>query len=569
MMLGAIRVLKQLEGGPSPVRELAQRVGLSYPRTAAIVKELIRKGYCEKFERRVGLASNAKTVLLRKLADRYDLATLLGGSSEELLVALPKAADVVELQRRTGLAQSTVYQALGKLIATGAVQRRDDIRILADDSDLRAFSELLAREREAAGIEPHAVLIHRDDFKLKKVPAGKQARGSRTAFSLFGDFGVDYASPHDYYVEPGHTVSVEEVLVHALRSAEGKTERTMCAVFYLKNISEIDPAKVRLLAKRFGVLPLWADLQSYVKGLPVREADEFLPWDELSEKSALYGVKVSLPPEAEKSVSVLRDLGRRLDRTVHAYLFGGANLLLQGLKKATKDFDIVLETRGDFSRLEDALAGMGFEPLAEERFTPGDKKLNPSGIYVSKDLPRFDLFTGVICNALSLTGEMKTRAKAMAFGKLVLHLLSLEDVFLLKSITEREGDLEDMAAIARRGGSLDWDRILKTYLQEEKAMKKHLCFTMLDNMEALQEREGITIPIHGALLRHCTDIGILQALSRSAASVKEIRKMIDFPEYTIRNRIKELVEEGKISRRKRAGRLVLTITDRGRASLFQ
>jgi hypothetical protein len=142
-------------------------------------------------------------------------------------------------------------------------------------------------------------------------------------------------------------------------------------------------------------------------------------------------------------------------------------------------------------------------------------------------------------------------------------------VFLLKSITEREGDLEDMAAIARRGGSLDWDRILKTYLQEEKAMKKHLCFTMLDNMEALQEREGITIPIHGALLRHCTDIGILQALSRSAASVKEIRKMIDFPEYTIRNRIKELVEEGKISRRKRAGRLVLTITDRGRASLFQ
>jgi len=569
MKLSAIHVLKQLGRNPSAIRELAQNVGLSYPRMAAIVKELVRDGYCEKLGKDVRMASNAKTVLLRKLADRYSIVALLGNSNEELLVALSEAADVVELQRRAGLAQSTVYQALRKLMSIGVVQRRDDQYMLADDPDLRVFSELLAREREAAETEPHAILIYRDYFKLKKVSAGKPARGSRTAFSLFTDFGVEYISPHDYYVEPGHEVSIEEVLVHALRSAEGKAERTMCAVFYLKNMYRIDPSKTKLLAKRFGVLPLWADLQSYVKGLPVREADKFLPWDELSEKAALYGIRVSSPPGAEKSVSVLRDLGVRLDRAIHAYLFGGANLLLRGLKKATKDFDIVLETKEDFSRLEDALVGMGFEPLAKERFTPTDEKLNPSGIYVSKDLPRFDLFTGVICNALFLTGEMKARAKPMAFGKLALHLLSLEDVFLLKSITEREGDLEDMATIVRLGGDLDWGYILETYLQEEEAMKKHLCFTMLDNMEALQEREGITTPIHGALLRHCADIGILQALSRGAASVKDIRKMIDFPEYTTRNRIRKLVEEGKISKRKRAGRLVLTITNRGRASLFE
>ena len=568
MKLSAIHVIKQLEMGPSAIRELAQNVGLSYPRTAAIVKEVVRDGYCEKLGKDVRLASNAKTVLLRKLADRYDLATLLGGLNEEILVALSETADVIGIQRRAELAQSTVYQTLGKLMSIGAVQRRDDRYMLANDPDLRAFSELLAREREAAETEPHAILIYRDDFKLKKVSAGKPARGSRTAFSLFTDFGVEYSSPHDYYVEPGHEVSIEDVLVHALRSAEGKAERTMCAVFYLKNMYRIDPSKTKLLAKRFGVLPLWADLQSYVKGMPVHEADKFLPWDEFSEKAALYGIRVSPPPEAEKSVNVLRDLGARLNRTVHAYLFGGANLLLRGLKKATKDFDIVLETKEDFSRMEDALVGMGFEPLAKERFAPSDEKLNPGGIYVSKGLPRFDLFTGVICNALFLTGEMEARAKSMAFGKLVLHLLSLEDVSLLKSITEREGDLEDMATIVRLGGDLDWGYILETYLQEEEVMKKHLCFTMLDVIESLQEREGITIPIHGALLRHCTDIGILQALSRGAAIVKDIRKMIDFPEYTIRNRIRKLVEEGKISKRKRAGHIVLTITDRGRASLF-
>jgi len=568
MEFSKIGALKLLGGGPSTTRELASNMGLSYPRTAAIVRELVREGYCEKAGRQVSLASNVKAGLLRKLADRYELTALLGGPSERLLLALSKALNVDEIQRKTGLSQSTVYQTLRRLMAIGAVRKRADLYSLTDDPDLRAFSELLRREREATEAEPHAILIHSNDFKLKCVPTGKSARGSKTAFSLFARHGVEYASPHDYYVEPEHEVSIEEVLVHALRSAEGRAEGTMCAVFYLKNIDRIDPAKVKSLAKRFGVLSLWVDLQNYVKGLPVHDVERFLPWTEFVEKAGLYGFRVSLPPEAEKTTMALRELGNRLDSTIHAYLFGGANLLLRGLKKATKDLDIVVESEGDFSKLKGALLAMGFEPLTKKRFASSDEKLNPSGIYVSKDLPRFDLFTKVICNALFLTEGMKARAEAMAFGKLVLHLLSLEDVFLLKSITEREGDLEDMATILKRGGDLRWGEILRTYFEEEGVVKRHFCFTILDNIELLQQRESITVPIHGSLLRHCIDVGILQALAYGATSVLEIRKLIDFPEYTIRNRIEKLAKEGKISKRMRNGRLVLALTDHDRASLF-
>lgn len=568
MEFSKIGALKLLGGGPSTTRELASNMGLSYPRAAAIVRELVREGYCEKAGRQVSLASNVKAGLLRKLADRYEITALLGGSSERLLLALSKALNVDEIQRKTGLSQSTVYQTLRRLMAIGAVRKRADLYSLTDDPDLRAFSELLRREREATEAEPHAILIHSNDFKLKRVPTGKSARGSKTAFSLFARHGVEYASPHDYYVEPEHEVSIEEVLVHALRSAEGRAEGTMCAVFYLKNIDRIDPAKVKSLAKRFGVLSLWVDLQNYVKGLPVHDVERFLPWTEFVEKAGLYGIRVSLPPEAEKTTRALRELGNRLDSTIHAYLFGGANLLLRGLKKATKDLDIVVESEGDFSKLKGALLAMGFEPLTKKRFTSSDEKLNPSGIYVSKDLPRFDLFTKVICNALFLTEGMKARAGAMAFGKLVLHLLSLEDVFLLKSITEREGDLEDMATILKRGGDLRWGDILRTYFEEEGVVKRHFCFTILDNIELLQQRGGITVPIHGSLLRHCIDVGILQALAYGATSVLEIRKLIDFPEYTIRNRIEKLAKEGKISKRMGNGRLVLALTNYGKTSLF-
>jgi hypothetical protein len=51
--------------------------------------------------------------------------------------------------------------------------------------------------------------------------------------------------------------------------------------------------------------------------------------------------------------------------------------------------------------------------------------------------------------------------------------------------------------------------------KEEKRIKQHLCFKILDNIEILQEREKITIPIHNPLLRHCIDIGILQSVSKT------------------------------------------------------
>jgi len=91
---------------------------------------------------------------------------------------------------------------------------------------------------------------------------------------------------------------------------------------------------------------------------------------------------------------------------------------------------------------------------------------------------------------------------------------------------------------------------------------------MLDNIEILQQREGITTPIHRALSHHCIDVGILQALAHGAASIGEIRKLINFPEYTIRNRMGKLVNEGKISKRVKKGRLTLILTNRGRATLF-
>jgi DNA-binding IclR family transcriptional regulator len=123
---GKIGALKLLMGGPSTAREIASALGLSYSRTATTLRELVEEGYCERRGRLVALSTNAKTEALKYLGTRYDLAELLRGPRELLLVSLGEPLNAEEIQRRTGLAQSTVYEALRHLMAMGVVLKRDD-----------------------------------------------------------------------------------------------------------------------------------------------------------------------------------------------------------------------------------------------------------------------------------------------------------------------------------------------------------------------------------------------------------------------------------------------------------
>ncbi len=154
---------------------------------------------------------------------------------------------------------------------------------------------------------------------------------------------------------------------------------------------------------------------------------------------------------------------------------------------------------------------------------------------------------------------MKKRTVERRFKNLRLKLLSLEDVLLFKSITDRVGDLDDIAVIVRRT-KVDWKMVLDTYWKEERLTKTHFCFTILDNLEILQERERIRVPIHRRLLQHCIDTGIVEAVGRGASTVEEIKKLVDFPEYQLRNRIHTLIKNRKLKRQPRAKGLVLSTT---------
>lgn len=186
----------------------------------------------------------------------------------------------------------------------------------------------------------------------------------------------------------------------------------------------------------------------------------------------------------------IREVSSRLDRPVDAYLIGGLAMIRHGLKIATKDVDVVLGSVPDCRVLEAGLAVCGF--VSTSVVTEEYSALGATRIMERPDGMRFDIFAERVCRKLRLTGTMMSRATPVPTGgNLHLRAARPEDVFLFKSVTEREDDLADMAMLAGLG--LDWGSILDEIRTDPTNCRylPHLASKLTD----LEEVHGVLAPL--------------------------------------------------------------------------
>lgn len=550
MLSKKIAALLALLQGDKNLAELAENIGSTYVRTSQIAKELERDGYLVRRNGRVEIAATAHAAMFRVMAKRYDATKLLRDSGEDVAQALLDSGDIEELRKQIGLSYRTLLRTLQRMMESGAVAKTDGAYRLTDDEDLRLFLRLWRSEKRRRLVEPYAEVVYASaGVILKRVPAGKKAIGRRTAFSAFGQYGVQLNPVYDYYIQPERKLSVEEVLTHALVFSASPVEATDCAVFYAKNSDRIDLGKLRTMARGYGVDDAAIDLENYVQGLNTSKPERFLPWDEFAQKAELYGMTSEdlLPPAANPRFT--EELSSRLDTSVDIYIIGGEAMRIRGLKRATKDVDIIVEDLKAYTTLREALLSLGYRDLAEVEVNEADRKLNPLAILVREASPRMDIFVKRIDNAFTLTDAMRRRASLQRTGPLRLHIISNEDLFLLKSITEREGDLYDTAQLAKTGG-FDWAVVLEELYNQEKETKRHYCMELLDCVEVLEGRTGIKAPILRKLRNHAIDNNIYELVKDGrATTLSQIRGYLEYPEYKIANSVNRLIKQGILAKR--------------------
>ena len=173
------------------------------------------------------------------------------------------------------------------------------------------------------------------------------------------------------------------------------------------------------------------------------------------------------------------------------YLIGGGSMSFQNLKDATKDIDVVVRSGNDLNLLKSALKRMGYSvPAIRGPY----KEMQASLIMENQDGFRWDIFVNVICGGLKLSDGMVGRAVGLFSMNMVsVHMISLEDIFIFKSVTSRERDREDMYLLFLQG--LDYNVIRDEMLwQNEHNMNAAWLAFFFNGLEELVERYSVVIP---------------------------------------------------------------------------
>jgi len=187
---------------------------------------------------------------------------------------------------------------------------------------------------------------------------------------------------------------------------------------------------------------------------------------------------------------LFKEIDQNLKQSVNVYIIGGIVLLYQRMKPSTKDIDLIIVEKDKAIVFEKALKTINF------------KSKTPTSIYKHMDLGeilvrgeyRIDIFHKTVCKKFLLSDSIRKRAeKILALKNLNVYFCANEDIFVFKTFTERQGDLEDCISLAQRG--IKWDIILQELQNQIKHSGQDVWITWIGERLDILEENGIVIPI--------------------------------------------------------------------------
>ena len=152
-----------------------------------------------------------------------------------------------------------------------------------------------------------------------------------------------------------------------------------------------------------------------------------------------------------------------LSEELSIYLLAGAVMTIAGLKPEIKAIDVIVEDERAHEILVGSLEKCKYYLLQPRHLSRPYNELSATTMQNLEGF-RWEIFAKYVAKKLALTNAIRLRAgKIFSGGELTAFRLSNEDMFLMKGMTERDRDLEDMALIARAG--IDYELVLNECMQ--------------------------------------------------------------------------------------------------------
>lgn len=239
-------------------------------------------------------------------------------------------------------------------------------------------------------------------------------------------------------------------------------------------------------------------------------------------------------------LSIMERVGAVCKKKVRVYMVGDGAMALRGEKEATKDIDLIVRSPAEAEELKRAFESLRFDvntrqPRECHALVDATIMSAPTGL-------RADIFVGKVSNRLRLSDGMIRRAELVdRWGGVALYICSREDIFLLKSVTERSRDLDDMIVLFRKG--LERDTILGECEDqgEPEGLRNSSIWEafLLTKIEEMEMRYGVRVPWKRGLRSKAEmKLGaqhLLRLVEEGVTSVKDLAtEMDESPQFVSR-----------------------------------
>ena len=231
-----------------------------------------------------------------------------------------------------------------------------------------------------------------------------------------------------------------------------------------------------------------------------------------------------------------------LDGNIEIYIFGGGAMSFLDLKAATKDIDVLVSNETQAKQLIQALIKSNYRLIKSQEIAY--LQMRAREIIENEDGFRWDIFVDRICGGLSFSEAMKSRAEPfMKFSHIETFLISPEDIFILKAVTSRPRDREDMFSLFSYG--LD-NGIIKNEIKRQAQIDQNKAWLsyFFIGLDELVDQYNIVYPDYDEFLSYAEEEMlehvIKTLIERKPRSIKELVKRLKIDKKEIVMKLDQL-----------------------------
>jgi len=194
--------------------------------------------------------------------------------------------------------------------------------------------------------------------------------------------------------------------------------------------------------------------------------------------------------DIQQQEAMLIAVGKVLSKKLSVYAIGGTAMMLRGIKNSTLDIDFVFDKKKGREEFMDALKKLGAKE-SDVTLVYGLKSNTP--LMLEFDNYRFDMFMNKVITS-TFSDAMKKRAKQIhEFGNLIVKVADPNDILIMKSVTSREKDLEDIVAVVNKS-QINWDSIVEESKEQVRLGNETAILGLGEKLEKLTNRKLIAVP---------------------------------------------------------------------------